>query len=199
LSLAAIRAILQAVRLKFVACAVLSAALALVAAPGIVGSRTPSPVRAVEAAAFQPLQIDASASAPPVAVSDDPALRSAGSLDDSARFDEPAVPTASVTPPRAAVRSQPIPVATSSIKPPKEILTGTASFYDNGTTAMRLPAGTVIRVCGAGGCIERVVNDYGPSASFKPARLIDLYRPDFFKVCGCPSWSGLAKVTVSVY
>ena len=134
-----------------------------------------------------------------MAVSDDPALRSAGALDDSARFDEPGVPTATTAPARAGVRSQPVPVATSSIKAPKYVLKGTASFYDNGTTAMRLPAGTVIRVCGAGGCIERVVNDYGPSASFKPARLIDLYEPDFFKICGCPSWSGLTTVTVSVY
>jgi hypothetical protein len=187
------------VRLKFVACAVLSAALALVAAPGIVGSRTPSPVRAVEAAAFQPLQIDASGSATPVAVADDPGLSSANVLDESARFDEPGVPAATTAPVRVAARSQPVPVATSSIKAPKYVLKGVASFYDNGTTAMRLPAGTIIRVCGAGGCLERVVNDYGPSASFKPARLIDLYEPDFFKICGCPSWSGLTAVTVSVY
>jgi hypothetical protein len=26
-----------------------------------------------------------------------------------------------------------------------------------------------------------------------------LYRPDFFKICGCPSWSGVTKVTVHVY
>ena len=41
-------------------------------------------------------------------------------------------------------------------------LTGRATFYDNGTTAMRLPRGTVVVICGNGGCIERVVNDYGP-------------------------------------
>jgi hypothetical protein len=187
------------VRLKFVACAVLSAALALVAAPGIVGSRTPSPVRAIEAAAFQPLQIDASGVTTSVAAADDPALRSANSLDSSARFDEPAAPTSSAAPVRAAVRSQPIPGFSSSIKPPRSTVKGVASFYDNGTTAMRLPAGTIIRICGAGGCLDRVVNDYGPSASIKPARVIDMYKPDFFKVCGCPSWSGLTQVTISIY
>ena len=62
---------------------------------------------------------------------------------------------------------------------------------------MRLPAGTVIVVCGGGGCIERVIGDYGPRAG--TARIIDLYRPDFFAICGCPSWSGVTDVTVYVY
>lgn len=177
----------------------LSAALALVAAPGLVGSQTPSPVRAVEAAAFQPLQIDASSVITPVIAPDDPALRSANVLDGSASFSEPAAPTASLAPVQAAVRTQPIPVFSSSIKPPRYTVKGVASFYNNGTTAMRLPAGTVIRVCGAAACLDRVVNDYGPSASFKPARIIDLYMPDFFKICGCPSWSGVTEVTISVY
>ena len=81
-------------------------------------------------------------------------------------------------------------------KDPKYKLTGYASFYDNGTTAMRLPRGTVVRICGAGGCIQRTVTDYGPQT---PGRIVDLYRPDFFKVCGCASWSGTTRVTVSVY
>ena len=51
-------------------------------------------------------------------------------------------------------------------------------------------------ICGDGGCIERVVNDYGPQ---KPSRIVDLYRPDFFKICGCPSWCGVVDVTVYVY
>jgi hypothetical protein len=28
---------------------------------------------------------------------------------------------------------------------------------------------------------------------------VDLYRPDFFDICGCPSWSGVVDVTVYVY
>ena len=61
---------------------------------------------------------------------------------------------------------------------------------------MRLPRGTVVRICGPGGCIQRTVTDYGPQ---KPSRIIDLYRPDFFKICGCPSWSGTVEVSVAVY
>jgi len=38
--------------------------------------------------------------------------------------------------------------------------------------------------------------DDGPMSS---ARIIDLYQPDFFAVCGCASWSGTTTVTVSVY
>ena len=48
---------------------------------------------------------------------------------------------------------------------------------------MRLPRGTVVVICGDGGCVERVVNDYGPQ---KEIRIVDLYRPDFFAICGCP-------------
>ncbi len=76
-------------------------------------------------------------------------------------------------------------------------MTGIASFYDFGTTAMRdVPRGTTIVICGAGGCIERVVTDYGPSKA--GGRLIDMYRPDFFKICGCGWWSGTTTVTVRV-
>ncbi|HEV7604067.1 MAG TPA: hypothetical protein VGO15_03815, partial [Candidatus Limnocylindrales bacterium] len=75
-------------------------------------------------------------------------------------------------------------------------LTGFATFYDNGTTAMRLPRGTLVVICGGGGCIERVVNDYGP---IKKTRVVDLYRPDFFDICGCPWFSGTTTVTVYVY
>src|SRR5262249_34854508 len=82
-------------------------------------------------------------------------------------------------------------------RPAKSTLRGEASFYDNGTTAMRLPRGTVVVICGAGGCIERTVTDYGPSA--RGGRVIDMYRPDFFLICGCPSWSGTTEVTIRIY
>ncbi len=186
-------------RLKFVACAVLSAALALVAAPGLVGSRSPSPVRAIEAAAFQPLLSDASGETTSVVASADPALRSANALDGSARFAEPLAGAVQLAPAKSVVRTQPIPGFATTIKAPKYVLKGYASFYSNGTTAMRLPAGTVIRVCGAAGCLNRVVTDYGPSAGYKPTRIIDMYEPDFFVICGCPSYSGTTLVTVSVY
>ena len=38
---------------------------------------------------------------------------------------------------------------------------------------MRLPRGTIVIMCGDGGCVERVVNDYGP---VKKSRIVDLYR-----------------------
>jgi hypothetical protein len=86
--------------------------------------------------------------------------------------------------------------AASVLKPPRYTLSGYATFYDNGTTAMRLPRGTIVVICGGGGCIQRVVTDYGP---VKESRIVDLYRPDFFRICGCPSWSGTSWVTVKVY
>ena len=58
------------------------------------------------------------------------------------------------------------------------------------------PRGTVVKICGKGGCIVRVVNDYGPQ---KKSRVVDLYRPDFFAICGCPSYAGTTQVTVYVY
>ncbi len=96
---------------------------------------------------------------------------------------------------RAAV-DQPDVGATEELKPPKYTLTGTATFYHAGYTAMRLPRGTVVVICGDGGCIERTITDYGPVSE---SRIVDLYVEDFFDICGCPSWSGLTEVTVSVY
>ena len=55
----------------------------------------------------------------------------------------------------------------------------------------------VVVICGDGGCIERVVNDYGPSKA--GGRVIDMYRPDFFRICGCGWWSGTTQVTIRVY
>jgi hypothetical protein len=95
-----------------------------------------------------------------------------------------------------ASRPSPIEKPGSARKPARYSLKGQATFYNNGTTAMRLPRGTVVIICGGGGCIERTVTDYGPQ---DPARVVDLYKPDFFRICGCPSWSGVTNVTVHVY
>jgi len=81
---------------------------------------------------------------------------------------------------------------------PRFTISGAASFYDHGTTAMRdVPRGTTIVICGRGGCVQTVVSDYGPARY--TGRVIDMYRPDFFKVCGCGWWSGTTQVTVRVY
>jgi 3D (Asp-Asp-Asp) domain-containing protein len=134
----------------------------------------------------------------------DDAFVSAGSIDAETAIAEPGLPPVHAATGRAKVA---VPgVGASSLSKgarsatvhgsPKYSLTGGATYYDNGTTAMRLPRGTVVKICGDGGCIVRVVNDYGPQ---KKTRIVDLYRPDFFAVCGCPSYAGNTKVTVYVY
>ena len=178
------------------AIAALTAALALVALPGFAGSRSQSSPSIIDPAAFQPIQVQASSGKRPISVGPlDPRLASAGRLAVSTVFVEPgAAPERLVSRPRV---SQPAARGGSAQKPPRYKLTGFATFYGNGTTAMRLPRGTTVIVCGVGGCIERIITDYGPVDANQ--RLVDLYTPDFFDICGCPSWAGTTWVTVSVY
>jgi len=180
---------------RLVAGAALTAALALIAAPGIAGSRTPHPPSAIDPSAFQPIRIPANEARPLPIAPLDPAADSAGRVDVDAAFMTPGSAPKRVVG-RPTVR-QPASVAGSAQKPPRYKLSGVATFYGNGTTAMRLPRGTTVIICGAGGCLERVVSDYGPTAG--SSRIVDLYTPDFFAICGCPSWSGTTNVTVSVY
>lgn len=177
-----------------VAGAALTAALALVALPGLAGSRSPSPATAIDAAAFQAVTVNMAARGSTTEVDPlDPAHRSAGFIGESAAIPEPGNETAAPTRPDVA---QPRSKAASVLREPRYTLTGEATFYDHGTTAMRLPRGTRVVICGGGGCIERVVSDYGPQ---KPSRIVDLYRPDFFAICGCPWYAGVTRVTVHVY
>ena len=80
---------------------------------------------------------------------------------------------------------------------PRYTLTGSATFYDNGTTAMRLPRGTM--VIGSAATAAASTGSSTTTARGPKSRIVDLYRPDFFKVCGCPSCAGTTQVTVSVY
>lgn len=181
---------------SLVAGAVLTAALALVALPGIAGSRSPSSATVVDPAAFQPLDVTASTVGREVAIRPlDRAHRSSGRIDASTAFSLPGVAVVRDVG-RPAVR-QPSVQAGSVQKPPRYTLSGVATFYHQGTTAMRLPRGTIVIICGAGGCIERTITDYGPAAGTD--RIADLYVEDFFDICGCPSWSGETEITVSVY
>lgn len=184
----------------------LTAALALVALPGLVGSRSPAPIETVPASAFQQLSILANApgSMPLIGGLDD-AHVSGETVGADSPIREPGAPSTDVTRSRPKV-DQPRTGAASESKGalsaalpaggPKRSVSGGATFYDHGTTAMRLPRGTVVKICGKGGCIVRVVNDYGPQ---KKSRVVDLFRPDFFAICGCPSWSGTTQVTVYIY
>ena len=182
---------------KTVARAVLIAALALGSLPGLVGSREPSPQTPIDAAAFQTVILATLGNRPLEAnASFDAAGASAGVVTPDSAFVEQGS-TQAAADGRATIK---VPKARPawSWKPPKYSLAGYASFYDNGTTAMTsVPRGTIIVICGAGGCIQRVVNDFGPSKS--TGRIIDMYRPDFFAICGCGWWSGTTQVTVRIY
>lgn len=175
----------------------LIAALALVALPGLAGSRAPSSEEPLPVSAFQSLPDPANGtrSAPSIGPLDD-AYRSNGTVTHADVFIEPGTEPDFTGPTKRHAVDQPESGAGTAQKPPKYTLTGAATFYDHGTTAMRLPRGTIVVICGDGGCIERVVTDYGPT---RTDRIVDLYRPDFFAICGCASWSGTTTVTVSVY
>ena len=175
---------------------VLTATLALVALPGIAGSQGPSSATAVDPAAFQPIDITASTAGRQIAIRPlSAAHASAGRIDASTSFSLPGdAPVRVVSRPTVHL---PAARLGSSVKPARYTLSGVATFYHQGTTAMRLPRGTLVIICGAGGCIERTITDYGPMAGSD--RIADLYVEDFFEICGCPGWSGETQVTVSVY
>ncbi len=183
---------------RTVARAALTAVLVAGALPGLVGSHEPTASRPVDTALFEHVTLATTPEqqGPGPLTLDDAAL-SAGALDPTDPFAEAGTADA----PELDRRAAPVvaaPKSSWSWNQPRYSLTGAASFYDFGTTAMRdVPRGSVIVICGAGGCIERVVNDYGPSKS--TGRIIDMYRPDFFAVCGCGWWSGTTTVTVRVY
>jgi hypothetical protein len=174
---------------------VLSTALALVALPGLAGSGAPSALEPVPAGAFQSLSAPASRASALSIGGLDGGFRSAAAVHEMSRFIEPGEAPEAGPSARSDI-DQPEAGRGSARKPAKSTLKGQATFYHNGTTAMRLPRGTVVIICGAGGCVERTVNDYGPQA---PSRIVDLYVDDFFAICGCPSWSGITDVTVYVY
>ena len=181
---------------RTVARAALTAALAIGALPGLVGSHESSRAREIDAAAFDLINLATTRDRPGDGqVLPDTAGRSEDALERSEVIEEPGA-LAGRTDDRAAP-SVPDASVQSAWKQPRYVLTGEASFYDHGTTAMRIPRGTVIVICGDGGCIERVVTDYGPSKA--GGRIVDMYRPDFFKICGCGWWSGTTQVTIKVY
>lgn len=181
-----------------VARAALTAVLALGALPGLVGSREPKQDQPLDAALFGPVNLATALDRQAIGTYvPDSAGRSVGALDTLDTFGEPA-PNLSGSPDERAQPRLSTPKAGWAWKPYRYSITGAASFYSNGTTAMRdVPRGTTIVICGAGGCIETRVSDYGPAKS--TGRVIDMDRPDFFAVCGCGWWSGTTTVTIRVY
>jgi hypothetical protein len=66
------------------------------------------------------------------------------------------------------------------------LIAGHANYADpshgSGYLAMRLPRGTHVRICGAGGCTSMIVNDYGPVPS--TGDIADIALVKFARVCG---------------
>jgi hypothetical protein len=182
-------------RTMVVGCA-LTATLALVALPGLAGSRAPRPIEPSPVGALQPLAVPADPSRSDSQVDGlDAAHIADGAVSADDSFIEPGHPPKTAKKHRASV-DQPDGSSRSVRKPAKYTLKGTATFYDEGTTAMRVPRGTTVIICGGAGCVERVINDYGPQST---SRIADLDKQDFFKICGCPSYSGTTTVTIYVY
>ena len=181
-----------------VAGAALTAALALGALPGIAGSAGPTPASAIDPSTYQSVQVPAFTATELAVAPLDDAFLTAGAIDPTSELTEPGKEPKRVIPGRPVVAVAP-PHGGSALKPPRYKISGVATFYGNGTTAMRLPRGTTVIICGDGGCLERVISDYGPAQNAGLGRIVDLYTPDFFAICGCPSWSGTTNVTVSVY
>lgn len=179
---------------RLVAGAALTAVLALGALPGLAGSRTADPEQTVDPATFRNFVTHATPDRWELSIDPlDVDHQAAGSRFADRPFVEPGITWP--VPPRPVV-GQPNGRSGWEWREPRYSISGYATFYDNGTTAMRLPRGTRVVICGEAGCLERVVTDYGP---IKEIRIVDLDRPDFFKICGCPSWSGTTWVTVRVY
>lgn len=183
-------------RRSVVATAALIAALALTALPVPGASPADGGLPLMDPVAFEASEVPAIQSRSVTATGRlDASDRSDGHLEPGSVLVEPG---ATFVAPAGRPRiNQPAVTPVEGWKPPKYTLTGYASFYDNGTTAMRLPRGTIVRICGAAGCIQRTINDYGPQES--TGRIIDLYRADFFAICGCAWHAGTTEVTIGVY
>jgi hypothetical protein len=174
----------------------LTAALALAAMPGLLGPRSQGTGTPDGAATFRDVILASTRDRPSGAVARlDPERGSGAGLTPADVFQEERAQEIVGT--ELPTVAAPAPKAGFDWKPPKSTITGTASFYSAGYTAMRLPRGTIVVICGAAGCLERTITDYGPVAS--TGRIIDMYKPDFFRICGCPWYAGLTTVTVRIY
>ena len=184
-------------RRSVVATVALIATLALVGLPVPTGSRAISATRDLQPAAFTSVIIPADASALSAWGDFDDASEPAGS---SATADQPYVepgdaPTAPVARPKS---DQPAAKAGEAWKEPKQKVSG---LRDASTTTARprcaCRAAPSSGSAATAAASSAPITDYGPTK--RGGRIVDMYRPDFFKICGCGSWSGTTKVTVSIY
>ena len=121
-----------------VAIAAMMAAVALTGLPAPAGSQSRTLPRALQAATLTSVSIPALASAPAapgstvVAPEPEDVLGEAIFVEPGRRLKVPA---------RRARVDQPVTASSSAWKPPRYSVSGTATFYDTGSTAMRLPRG----------------------------------------------------------
>lgn len=206
-------------RNRHIAGVALIATLVLIATPGIAGSWSPEPLKVIPASEYKLLpdqSLGAGGGVTAVSLVEDPTLEPWPSLGYQYVAPEPTAtptpePTATPTPtpvptpvptPAATPKPTPRPTPRPTPKPTpapvvKQTITGNATWYNNGTTAMRLPRGTRVKICGRAACIERTITDYGPAAY--TGRVADLMPADFRTVCGCSTSTGVIKITVYVY
>ena len=82
------------------------------------------------------------------------------------------------------------------------LLDGTASTYGpgwDGWIATPWPRGSMVVICGPGGCAERTTNDVGPDLAMQRAgRVADLDVATFELVCAVRWTMGLCPVTVEL-
>jgi len=105
--------------------------------------------------------------------------------------------------PRTPPSVTPVPTLPATTAAPLELVTrtGIASTYGpgwDGWTATPWPRGTTIRICGPGGCAERLTNDVGPNQRIHPDRVVDLDVATFELVCAVSWRMGLCDVSVTV-
>lgn len=135
----------------------------------------------------------------PAPIGDEPTGIEQGSKTDPAAGPRTAVPRRTLP---AAIGTGPARLAEAGDPNPSPVLRGRASWVraslGSRYLAARLPKGTVLRICGALGCVTGVVMDYGPSKRLHPDRIVDLSRVDFARICGDPILLGTCRVRVRV-
>lgn len=99
------------------------------------------------------------------------------------------------------VSPAPSPPPARATPKPTRVVKGIASHMGStqgfGYLALPQGPGHRVRICGAGGCVDRTSTDAGPDKAMQRAgRVADLYVGDFVTVCGKPASAGLCTVTV---